>query len=307
MSLYPRLDDLLELRHQAHTLGMPSHHLVNSTFAGLYASVFRGAGVNFEEVREYREGDDIRYMDWKVTARTNEPHLKVFREERERSVVLCVDRGPHMVFGTRGTFKTVQAARAAALIGWAASRLNDRVGGMAFGDPLAGLKHFRPARGRRALWQLLRTLTESASERMASVDCLAGALQRATRGLPTGSLVFVIADLNREVRDLERILGNLMQRNSVVLMPVDDPADWEIPAMGSMSFSAGDGELIEIDTDDVGAQRAYRDAWQRRRDTLKAVAHRLNIILMPIRTDQEIHLSLIHSLEQRARSRAVYV
>ena len=123
MSLYPRLDDLLELRHQAHTLGLPSHHLVNSTFAGLYASVFRGAGVNFEEVREYREGDDIRYMDWKVTARTNEPHLKVFREERERSVVLCVDKGPHMAFGTRGTFKSVQAARAAALIGWAASRL----------------------------------------------------------------------------------------------------------------------------------------------------------------------------------------
>jgi uncharacterized protein (DUF58 family) len=153
---------------------VPSHHLVNSTFAGLYASVFRGAGINFEEVREYREGDDIRHMDWKVTARINEPHLKVFREERERSVVLCIDRGPHMVFGTRGTFKSVQAARAAALIGWAASRLNDRVGGMAFGDPMAGLQHFRPARGRRALWQLLRTLTEPASEQSASIDCLGG-------------------------------------------------------------------------------------------------------------------------------------
>ncbi|MFP4076828.1 MAG: DUF58 domain-containing protein, partial [Halochromatium sp.] len=153
MSLYPRLDDLLELRHQAHALGVSSHHLVNSTFAGLYASVFRGAGVNFEEVREYREGDDIRYMDWKVTARVDAPHLKIFREERERSVVLCVDRGPHMSFGTRGTFKSVQAARAAALIGWAASRLQDRVGGIAFGDPAQGLQHFRPARGRRALWQ----------------------------------------------------------------------------------------------------------------------------------------------------------
>jgi uncharacterized protein (DUF58 family) len=305
MSLYPRLDDLLELRHQAHTLGMPSHHLVNSTFAGLYASVFRGAGVNFEEVREYREGDDIRYMDWKVTARINEPHLKVFREERERSVVLCVDRGPHMTFGTRGTFKTVQAARAAALIGWAASRLQDRVGGMAFGDPATGLQHFRPARGRRALWQLLRTLTEPASEQIASIDCLAGALQRATRGLPTGSLVFVIADFNREVRDLERVLGNLVQRNAVVLLPVDDPADWEIPSMGSATFAGADGELVEIDTDDDSARRAYLAAWRRRRETLNAMANRLHIILMPIRTDREIHLSLIHSLEQRARRRAV--
>ncbi|MGD8207263.1 MAG: DUF58 domain-containing protein, partial [Thiohalocapsa sp.] len=268
MSLYPRLDDLLELRHQAHTLGVSSHHLVNSAFAGLYASVFRGAGVNFEEVREYREGDDIRYMDWKVTARINEPHLKVFREERERSVVLCVDRGPHMVFGTRGTFKTVQAARAAALIGWAASRLNDRVGGMAFGDPEAGLQHFRPARGRRALWQLLRTLTQPTSEKEASIDCLAGALQRATRGLPTGSLIFVIADLNRDVQDLERVLGNLVQRNTVVLLPVDDPADWEIPTMGPMTFTGSDGALIEIDTDDIAARRAYQAAWQRRREIL---------------------------------------
>ena len=305
MSLYPRLDDLLELRHQAHTLGLPSHHLVNSTFAGLYASVFRGAGVNFEEVREYREGDDIRYMDWKVTARINEPHLKVFREERERSVVLCVDKGPHMSFGTRGTFKSVQAARAAALIGWAASRLNDRVGGMAFGDMQAGLQHFRPSRGRRALWQLLRTLTEPATTGDASVDCLGGALQRATRGLPTGSLVFVIADLNREARELERTLGTLIQRNSVALIPVDDPADWEIPSMGVTTFTGTGGELVEIDTDDPDARLVYRDTWEERREMLQAMAFRLNVTLLPVRTDEEIHLTLIHNLEQRARSRAV--
>jgi len=305
MSLYPRLDDLLELRHQAHTLGLPSHHLVSSTFAGLYASVFRGAGVNFEEVRQYREGDDIRYMDWKVTARTNEPHLKVFREERERSVVLCVDRGPHMSFGTRGTFKSVQAARAAALIGWAASRLNDRVGGLTFGDVEAGLQHFRPARGRRALWRLLRTLTEPATAGDASIDCLGGALRRATRGLPTGSLVFVIADLNRGAIDLERVLGSLTQRNAVTLIPVDDPADWEIPAMGVTTFTGTDGQLIEIDTDDPQARLIYRETWEERRKMLQAMAYRLNIILLPVRTDQEIHLSLIHDLEQRARSRAV--
>jgi len=305
MSLYPRLDDLLELRHQAHTLGLPAHHLVNSTFAGLYASVFRGAGVNFEEVREYREGDDIRYMDWKVTARINEPHLKVFREERERSVVLCVDKGPHMSFGTRGTFKSVQAARAAALIGWAASRLNDRVGGMAFGDMAAGLQHFRPSRGRRALWQLLRTLTEPSITRDTSIDCLAGALQRATRGLPTGSLVFVIADLNREVMDLERVLGTLVQRNAVALIPVDDPADWEIPSMGVTTFTGSDGTLVEIDTDDPQSRQDYRETWEERRDILQAMAFRLNIILLPVRTDEEIHLTLIHDLQHRARSRAV--
>jgi uncharacterized protein (DUF58 family) len=305
MSLYPRLDDLLELRHQAHALGLPSHHLVNSSFAGLYASVFRGAGVNFEEVREYREGDDIRYMDWKVTARINEPHLKVFREERERAVVLCVDKGPHMSFGTRGTFKSVQAARAAALIGWAASRLNDRVGGLVFGDPVAGLQHFRPARGRRALWQLLRALTVPGATKEASADCLGMALRRATSGIPTGSLVFVIADLNREPLELEAILGTLTQRNAVALIPVDDPADWAIPAMGLMTFTAPDGGLIEIDTDDPQARLDYGETWRERRAMLRAMTFRLNLTLLPIRTDEEIHLSLIHHLRQRARARAV--
>ncbi len=305
MPLYPRLDDLLELRHATHTLGLSSHHLVNSSFNGLYASVFRGAGVNFEEVREYREGDDIRNMDWKVTARTNSPHLKVYREERERSVVLCVDKSPHMGFGTRGTFKNVQAARAAALIGWAASRLQDRVGGLAFGDGRAGLQHYRPSRDRKSLWRLLKTLAEPGPESARSVDCLAGALQRASSGVPTGSLMFVIADLNRESMSLERILGNLIQRHTLVLIPVDDPADWEIPAMGHTTFSGTDGELIEIDTDNPAARKAYREAWEARRNALLSIAHRLRIFFLPVRTDDDIHMTLMRGLEERARWRTL--
>ena len=175
-----RLDDLLELRHQAHTLGLSSHHLVNSSFSGLYASVFRGQGLNFEEVREYREGDDIRNMDWKVTARTGDPHLKVFREERERSVMLCVDMGAHMAFGTRNTFKSVQAARAAALIGWAANGLHDRVGGILFRGDNEDTDYFRPTKDRRALWRLLKALTAPVDNTAESApELLAGILQQA--------------------------------------------------------------------------------------------------------------------------------
>ena len=304
MALYPRLDDLLELRHSAHALGLSSRHLVNSSFAGLYASVFRGQGVNFEEVREYHEGDDIRNMDWKVTARTNVPHLKVFREERERSVVLCVDRGPHMIFGTRGTFKNVQAAHAAALLGWAASRLQDRVGGLVFGDAQCGLEHFRPMRGRQSLWRLLNALASPGSDAEPAADCLAGALRRTDKGLPTGSLIFLIADFNREIEGLERILGNLVQRHTLVLLPVDDPADREIPDMGRVTFAGPGGDLVEIDTGDAGARRAYTDAWERRRMDLRNLVHRLGIFFIPIRTDREIHLSLLRALAERARARA---
>jgi uncharacterized protein (DUF58 family) len=296
MSLYPHIDDLLELRHQAHTLGLASHHLVNSSFSGLYASVFRGTGLDFEEVREYREGDDIRNMEWNVTARTNVPHLKIFREERERSVVLCIDRGPHMSFGTRGTFKSIQAAKAAALLGWAASRLNDRVGGMLFGDAGTGMQYFRPTKDRRALWRLLHSLTNEGSTEKRSIDCLSEALQRADRGTATGSLIFVIADMNREIAALEQTLGRLCQHHTLVLLPVDDPADREIPDMGQVSFTSPDGEAIEIDTRDVKARNHYRSLWDRRRKGLTLMTSRLAIPLMPINTQEDIHMALTNGL-----------
>ena len=112
--------------------------------SGDYASPFRGQGLAFHEVREYRFGDDIRSIDWRVTARTDKPHVKVFTEERERTVILCIDANAAMRFGTRGTFKSVQAARAAALLGWQANGSNDRVGCIVFGDVPGGMQFFAP-------------------------------------------------------------------------------------------------------------------------------------------------------------------
>ena len=302
--MQPRLDELLELRHQAHTLGVASHHLVNTTFSGLYASVFRGQGLNFEEVREYREGDDIRNMDWKVTARTNEPHLKVYREERERSVVLCVDHGPHMFFGTRGTFKSVQAARAAALLGWAANSVNDRVGGMLFGDADTGLVHFQPTKDRRALWRLLKEMANPVRRAQRGIDCIDLVLKRAERGSGTGSVIFVIGDFNRELQGLDRTLGQVCQKHSVVLIPVDDPADREIPSVGRALFRDAEGRMVEIDTDDANGRRVFTERWETRRATLVKLANRLGIAVIPVQTATDVHLSLMSGLDMRARSRA---
>ncbi|MEW7988658.1 MAG: DUF58 domain-containing protein [Candidatus Thiodiazotropha sp.] len=296
MSLFPNIDDLLELRHSAHALGLASHHLVNSSFSGLYASVFRGTGLDFEEVREYREGDDIRNMEWNVTARTNVPHMKIFREERERSVVLCIDRGPHMSFGTRGTFKSVQAAKAAALLGWAASRLNDRVGGLLFGDCELEMQYFRPTKDRRALWRLLHALTQEGATHQPRKDCLSEALQRVDRGTATGSLIFVIADMNREILELKQTLGRLCQRHTLVLLPVDDPADRGLPEMGRVTFVGPDGNAMEIDTGDRQARERYNEAWGKRRRLLQHLSNALGIPLMPIATNEEIHLALSHGL-----------
>ena len=305
MSLKPVLDDLLELRHQAHALGMASHHLVNSSFAGLYASVFRGQGLNFEEVREYQEGDDIRNMDWKVTARTGEPHLKVFREERERSVMLCVDKGSHMNFGTRGTFKSIQAARAAALLGWAANHLHDRVGGLLFADAHQENQWFRATKDRRALWRLLHALTTDPKEANGPTEeQLPDILRKASRGIGTGGLVFVIADFNRPWRDLKKALSQLCQHHSVVLVPVDDPADKSLPDMGEVLFRDPGGELLRVNTSDEKARAAYTRAWDERRARLQQMAASLGIAVIPVATNEDVHKALMRGLERRLRMRA---
>jgi uncharacterized protein (DUF58 family) len=305
MALYPQIDDLLELRHRARSVGFASHHRVNSAFSGLYASVFRGSGLDFEEVREYREGDDIRNMEWHVTARTDTPHLKVFREERERSVMLCVDDGPHMSFGTRGTFKSIQAARAAALIGWAAHTHHDRVGGLIFGDSETGLSYFRPNRGRRALWRLLQALSLAKNRGQCEGDPLRDALQKLDRGVSTGSLIFVIAALDREVESLEYNLGRLQQRHAIALLPVDDPADKDIPSMGKVMFTGPDGSTLEVDTDEEQARRAYRDSWEERRGKLRNMAHRLGITLIPLVTNEDVHRSMVRGLLRHAGRRVL--
>ncbi len=306
MSLQPVLDDLLELRHQAHALGMASHHLVNSSFAGLYASVFRGQGLNFEEVREYQEGDDIRNMDWKVTARTGKPHLKVFREERERSVMLCVDKGPHMDFGTRGTFKSIQAARAAALLGWAANHLHDRVGGVLFGDPRCEDRYFRATKDRRALWRLLHALTTEPQQCDAErrPGTLPEVMRKASQGIGTGGLVFVIADFNGDPEALRQPLSQLCQHHSVVLVPVDDPAERELPDMGEALFRSPDGRLLEVNTSDQAARERYRQAWEETRARLVQLAHGLGAAVIPVWTNEDVHAALMRGLERRLRMRA---
>jgi uncharacterized protein (DUF58 family) len=254
-------------------------------------------------VREYREGDDIRNMDWLVTARTNVPHLKVFREERQRSVILCVDSGPHMSFGTRGTFKSIQAARVAALIGWAASKQHDRVGGVLFGNPATGMRYFRATPGRRGLWRLLRALTTPIEQGNTDETQLMAALRHLDSAGHTGSLIFVIAPVNQVTAGLERTLGSLKQRHDVFLLPVDDPADRELPSMGPVIFSNAAGELLEVDTDSEAGRAAFREDWEQRREELRQLSYRLGIGLVPVNTDEDVHTSLIRGLRQYAGRR----
>lgn len=222
--------------------------------------------------------------------------------------MLCVDQGPHMNFGTRGTFKSVQAARAAALLGWAANGLHDRVGGILFGNQDQGQSYVRPTKDRRALWRLLKALTDTATEtdesKSNSPDLLADTLTKANRGVGTGGLIFVIADFNQPQLDLKKSLSQLYQHHSVVLMPVDDPADRDLPDMGQAIFRDAEGQLVTVNTSDAAGRNAYREQWQQRRRELMKIANALGIAVIPLLTNEDVHSSLMHGLERRLRMRA---
>lgn len=303
MTVEVQFDELLELRHQAHALGLASHHRVASILSGLYASVFRGRGMEFEETRRYQEGDEIRHMDWRVTARTGVPHLKLFVEERERAAVLCIDASRSMRFGTRGTLKSVQAARAAALLGWAASLTQDRVGALIFRDAPDAFRYFPPTRGRRALWRVLNALAQGGEAAAAAIggDLLPEALGRLDRLTPSGGVIFVIADFDRAPNTLEVPLGRLRQRREVVLVAISDSADRILPDVGPMVFGDALDHRVWVDTGNAAGRERYRQSWERRRIALEQLVVRLRLTLIPVWTHEEIHYALATGLRRRAR------
>src|SRR4051812_16335561 len=227
--LYPDFEELVALAQKAKRLRVVAARKATAPSSGSRASPFRRHGMEFHEVREYRVGDDIRSLDWRVTARTDRPHVKVFVEERERAVLLCIDANRTMRFGTRRTFKSVQAARAAALLGWQAAGMADRVGCIVFGDVPDGMQVFMPKRSRQGLWQTLKLLSDTRLGAHPTPVPLEDALRQTARIMTSGALVFVISDFQNVTQALEKGLAQLRTLCDVVLLPINDPADAEIP------------------------------------------------------------------------------
>lgn len=302
--LTAQLDELLELRHQAHGLGVVSSQRVQTPLSGLYASVFRGQGMEFDEVREYRHGDEIRHIDWRVTARMRKPYLKIYREERERNVILCVDTSAYMQFGTRQTFKSIQAARVAALLGWSAHGHRDRVGGLLFGQ--ASPHFFRPNRSQRSFWQLLRQLTTEINQ-TDNIHALTEAIAVLNRHIIGQALLFIIADFSQfSLEMLRKTFTLLHQRHEIVLIAIDDPADYQLPAMGLVRFTATNGEQVTINTDNLQGRRAYQQHWLQHRQQLQELTKRLAIDFLAISTQDDVYQSLLMGLRQRAHQQQIH-
>ena len=248
--------ELIALRPRCHALRLPMRQAAASALAGAYRSRFRGRGVDFVESRNYQPGDDIRNMDWRVTARTGRAHTKVFQEERERPVLVVVDAAPSLFFGTRKRLKSVAAGQMAAAIAWAAVRRGDRVGGFLFGP--GRHREMRPAGGRRGAMRLIQGLVEWLDPDQADASDIApmsAVLERIRHTVRPGSLVIVLSDFYTLDEDCNRHLSRLRQHNDVIGCQVLDAAEHQLP-QGRYPITDGTRSGL-LDTGQPGGRRRF--------------------------------------------------
>ncbi|CAK0767988.1 DUF58 domain-containing protein [Gammaproteobacteria bacterium] len=281
---------LIALHHGAESLPLRPR-AIRSARSGTYLSPFKGGGMEFDEVRPYQQGDDARTLDWRVTARTGRPHTKLFREERERAVLLWVDLRHTMHFATRGAFKAVRAAQAAALLGWSAVQHGDRLGGLLFAEGFH--RELPPRRGRTTLLHLLERLADApvwtSSHDKSAVDpaaTLADALTRLRRVAQPGSLIFLLSDFHALDALTEAHLVQLSRHNDLVLVQVYDPLEAELPPPGRYRVSNGH-TILAFDADSNAARRCYHDAFTARCTALTTLCRSHGMHHLSLATDDD--------------------
>ena len=274
---------------------------VNSLQTGAYVSHFRGRGMEFDESRPYQPGDDPRSIDWRVTARSTTAYTKLFREERERPVLVVVDLRANMHFATRGCFKSVSASRAAALLSWAAHHRGDRLGGLIFGSTTH--RELKPRLGRQAALRFVHQLAEHPDwhnralrdDGEAPFSQAMSALRRVAR---PGSLVVVLSDFLGFSRSAQSYLSSVARHNEVLAVFLSDPLERQLPPPGRYRLVADDQELA-IDTHVKAARRDYRDAFEERQEQLETFCQRYGVHLMPLSTEDDPVRTLQTTLGRR--------
>lgn len=261
---------------------------VNSLQTGAYVSHFRGRGMEFDESRPYQPGDDPRSIDWRVTARSTTAFTKLYREERERPVLVCVDLRSNMHFATRGCFKSVNAGRAAALLSWAAHHRGDRLGGLIFGDTTH--RELKPRLGRRAALRFMHQLAEhpdwSKRGTRNGSDPFVRAMSALRRVARPGSLVVVISDFIGFNRAAQSYLSSVAHHSEVLVVFMNDPLERKLPPPGRYRIVSPDDELA-IDTYATAARRDYEHEFAGRSAELERFCHRYGVHLMPMSTDDD--------------------
>lgn len=297
------LAELIGMRHHVHEVQIFSTPARRSPLIGLHHSRLRGRGVDFDQVRAYQPGDDVRTIDWRVTARTQKPHTKVFHEERERPIFIIVEQSRRLFFGSGLAFKSVIAAHAASLLGWAALEHNDRIGGLVFSD--SEHHEVRPRRSKQSLLQLLNWTVRanqglSADSAVGPRDGFSLALRRAREVLRPGSLVVVLCDERALGDTAEQQLSLLARHTDLILMPLSDQLDHALPAAGLLRFTDRYTQL-EIDTQDADLRLGYAALGAARQARWQRLAQKLCVLLMPLHTRSDIVEQIREHLQSGGR------
>lgn len=306
--LFVSLHDLLESRHQCQQMPLFRGPLQASRQLGRQYSRLRGRGVDFDQVRAYQPGDDIRSIDWRVTARTGKVHTKVFTEERERPVFIVCEQSNRLFMGSRMYFKSVLAARACSLIAWTALAHNDRVGGLVFGTEC---HEVRPQRNRQSLLRLFDLLIKanqslhppSQSAEHSGNELLNQALRHTREVVRPGSIVYVICDHSAVDRVNQTLLAPLSVHNDLVLLPLYDPLDTALPEADQLDF-VQDHQRLSVNTRDASVRDAYAAQFLAQQLAWQHLARRLGCSLFSLHTDAsaDAQIGTLFSVQKR-RSR----
>lgn len=285
---YAELAELIALRFPAAQLQLWRRKRALSVLAGPNKSNFRGRGIDFDEVRSYQPGDDIRAIDWRVTARTGSAHTKLFREERERPVLIVVDQRNSLFFGSRHCFKSVLAAHLAGLVAWSALNNGDRVGGLVFDGQ--GHREIRPRRSRKTVLAILSQVIEY-NHRLPladaeATDSFAAVLANLRRVARPGSSVYLISDFHgaTETRAREH-LYQLAQHTEISAFACRDPLEQALPRSGVYAVTDG-SDRAQLNTADPALRRAFEHQAREHAESLAGDLQRLGIPLLRFTTDQ---------------------
>jgi uncharacterized protein (DUF58 family) len=285
------LDTLIRLQFGARGFSLLPRQPIHSILAGRRASRLRGRGLDFEELRAYQPGDDVRGIDWKATARTRVAQLRVYTEERDRPALYVIDQRHTMFFGSRVKMKSVVAAEAAALGAWRSLDQGDRVGAIIFDDH--ELRTVRPRRSEQAVMQVLAEIVR-ANGRLSSEEIsppvpgqLNHALAAAAQAAGHDALVVVISDfagMNDETRVL---FSRLAARGDALAAHVWDPLEAELPAAGRLAFQAAEGQ-VEVDTGSAPLRERFAEDFRSRFDDTRASLQRLGVPVLSVRTTEPV-------------------
>ncbi len=260
-SVYCGVKELMLLRFEAMALSMPSARRAVRQQAGAHRSPFRGRGMEFSEVRLYQAGDDVRSIDWRVTARRQKPHTKLFHEERERPILILCDQSVSQFFGSKTTFKSVRAAQSAALLAWMAIEKGDRVGGIVFSDN--GHHEIKPARSRKAVMRFINVIADfnqalsiNSPNLSNQAFTLNDALLEAQRTSKPGTLIFILSDFLDFNATTEQHIQVLSKHNDVAAIRNYDSLEMKLPPPGTYSVSDGNS-IRTLDTQTQASQEQY--------------------------------------------------